>query len=59
MCNYKNPKLNDVDWINYKNPLVEEDDECFYDDNEMPEWWDADTVFDNLEILIKIKRYSN
>ena len=50
MCNYKNPKLNDVDWHNYKNPLVEEEDEFIYDDNEMPEWWDADTVFDNLEI---------
>lgn len=50
MCNYKNPKLSSDDWINYKNPLFEEDDECFYDDNEMPEWWDADYVFDNLEI---------
>ena len=50
MCNYKNPKLSSDDWINYKNPLFDEDDECFYDDNEMPEWWDADTVFDNLEI---------
>jgi prophage antirepressor-like protein len=58
MCNYKNSKLSDVDWINYKKPLLEEDDDCFYDDNEMPEWWDAGYVFENLGIFDQNKALS-